>query len=71
MAGSPSYLEVPASSTPLLPPVSTRAQDLPLEELTWENFERLCLRLARLEADVEHCRQYGTEGQLNTKSRSE
>ena len=71
MAGIPSYLEVPASSAPLPPPVSTRAQDLTLEKLTGENFERLCLRLARLEADVVHCQQYGTEGQLNTKSRSE
>ena len=39
------------------------AQDLPFGELSWENFERLCLRLVSLEADVEHCQPYGTRGQ--------
>lgn len=41
----------------------TRLQELPFGEITWENFERLCLRLVRLEADVEHCQLYGTRGQ--------
>ena len=44
-------------------PVSTLAPILPLEALAWEDFERLCLRLARLEADVEYCQLYGTRGQ--------
>lgn len=38
-------------------------QELPFGKLTWENFERLCLRLVRLEAHVEHCQVYGTQGQ--------
>ncbi len=31
--------------------------------LTWENFERLCLRLERTNAELETCRIYGTRGQ--------
>jgi energy-coupling factor transporter ATP-binding protein EcfA2 len=31
--------------------------------LTWENFEKLCLRLASREARVEHCQLYGIRGQ--------
>src|SRR5215217_9162841 len=44
----PVWLELPASSA-VNPPVETRRQELPLTELRWEDFERLCLRLARLE----------------------
>jgi len=58
----PTYLESPPN-LPIAPPVVTRQQTLPLQELLWENFERLCLRLARLNGDVEHCRLYGTRGQ--------
>lgn len=57
----PSWLEEPSTQVVSLP-VQTRLQDLPFEELTWENFEKLCLRLARLEADVEHCQLYGERG---------
>jgi len=45
------------------PPVVTRAQTLPLHVLSWENFERLCIRLVRLDGDIEYCRLYGTRGQ--------
>jgi hypothetical protein len=58
----PSWLEVPSQSL-VRPPVETLAQSLPFEELAWEDFEKLCLRLARLEADVESCRVYGVRGQ--------
>jgi hypothetical protein len=58
----PSYLNTPSRSA-VRPPVETRAQDLPFGELAWEDFERLCLRLARLEGDVLHCQLYGTRGQ--------
>ncbi len=57
----PSWLEEPPTQVVSLP-VQTRLQDLPFEELTWENFEKLCLRLARLEADVEYCQLYGERG---------
>src|SRR6266436_6290961 len=58
----PSWLETPSLSQ-INPPVTTRLQELPFEELAWEDFERLCLRLARLEADVELCQLYGERGQ--------
>ncbi len=44
------------------PPTHTRKQNLPIEELSWESFERLCLQLARREVDVESCRPYGVQG---------
>jgi hypothetical protein len=43
-------------------PVATRAQLLPFDALSWENFERLCHRLIALDGDVEHCARYGRQG---------
>ncbi|MGC2413331.1 MAG: hypothetical protein WA459_11630 [Stellaceae bacterium] len=39
-------LNAPPNGVPAHPPVTTRPQVLPFGELTWENFERLCYRLA-------------------------
>jgi hypothetical protein len=47
----------------IAPPVETREQELPFGKLSWQNFERLCHRLARTDGDVERCRLYGTLGQ--------
>jgi len=58
----PARLLLPPDGQPP-PPVVSRAQALPLDRLTWENFERLCLRLVELESDVEHCQLYGKKGQ--------
>ena len=58
----PTWLELPPSSQ-VSPPVETRSQELPFRELAWEDFQRLCLRLIRLEANVEYCSTYGTPGQ--------
>jgi hypothetical protein len=58
----PSWLQTPPTSR-VLPPVTTRAQELPFGQLAWEDFERLCLRLAAREARVEHCQLYGVRGQ--------
>src|ERR1700741_2051090 len=58
----PTWLETPADAIPK-PPVETRVQELPFGELQWKNFERLCLRLVRLESNVEHCQLYGKRGQ--------
>lgn len=58
----PGRLETPPTQS-VDPPVQTRAQSLPINALAWEDFERLCLRLARLNASVEHCRLYGVRGQ--------
>lgn len=52
-----------AEPSEISPPTQTRAQTLPFTTLTWENFERLCLRLARLSGNVEDVRRYGTRGQ--------
>jgi energy-coupling factor transporter ATP-binding protein EcfA2 len=43
-------------------PVSSLKQELPFSELTWENFERLCLRLAKENSNIENCRLYGGPG---------
>ena len=45
--GVPTWLETPATSVGVTLPTVTRPQFLPLNELTWENFERLCLRYVR------------------------
>ena len=37
--------------------------EIPFNELHWEDFERLCLRLAKTEANVEFCNLYGRRGQ--------
>lgn len=42
----PGHLERSPSEVPK-PPVKTRTQNLPFNELTWKDFERLCLRVAR------------------------
>ena len=61
---TPSWLEEAPSATSLVsPPVNTRKQDLPFHELLWEDFEKLCVRLVKLEANVEHCQLYGVRGQ--------
>lgn len=58
----PSWLyQPPTNST--RPPIETRPQNLPLNELRWDDFERLCLTLVQLDSDVEYCQRYGTPGQ--------
>jgi hypothetical protein len=44
------------------PPVATRPGALPFLELGWENFERLCYRLAQIDGTVEKAWSYGTAG---------
>lgn len=59
---NPAWLNSPPEVFPP-PPVSTRAQTLPYHELSWENFERLILRVVRREANVAECWTYGERGQ--------
>lgn len=59
---APSWLGTPPDSR-VDPPVETSRQELPFGALSWENFEKLCWRLVRAEADVEHCQLYGVRGQ--------
>jgi len=56
------WLNIPPVSKVNLP-VETRKHELPFGELSWEDFERLCYRLARSNADIEHCQPYGIPGQ--------
>jgi hypothetical protein len=44
-------------------PIATRVQRLPLANLTWENFETLCVRLVKKDADAEFAQAYGVRGQ--------
>ena len=55
-------LELPDADD-IEPPVDPREQVLPFGKLSWQNFERLCRRLASMDGDAEYCRLYGTEGQ--------
>jgi tetratricopeptide (TPR) repeat protein len=59
----PDYLSRGPTGEPPPPPVDTSAQQLPFEGLPWEDFERLCLRLARHDGTPEHVRAFGTRGQ--------
>jgi hypothetical protein len=56
------YLFTPSKST-INPPISTTAQSLPMEQLSWEDFEKLCLRIAQVEHSIDNCEIYGIKGQ--------
>ncbi len=58
----PGWLIAPPQQQPL-PPASTASQTLPFADLLWEDFERLCLRLARLDGTPAHVQLYGVRGQ--------
>ncbi|MDE0400586.1 MAG: NACHT domain-containing protein [Candidatus Poribacteria bacterium] len=47
----------------IAPPVRERAQTLPVNKLSWESFQRLCVRLAQRYGNVERCQEYGIPGQ--------
>lgn len=57
------YLWADVDAPAIAPPAVTREQTLPFGSLTWENFERLCFRLAHRGGDVEDARIYGERGQ--------
>ena len=44
-------------------PVETRVPELPCDQLSWQDFERLVFRLARKNSDVVYCARYGRSGQ--------
>ena len=60
-----SRLYVPSSSA-VQPPVETQIQTLPFDQLSWQNFERLCFRLVGTESTVEYCQQYGVPGETQS-----
>ena len=51
---APSWLLAPSAAPHMLPPVKTRPQFLPIGQLAWEDFERLCLRLLEQAAEPVH-----------------
>lgn len=56
------YLFTP-SNTIVDPPIETTAQELPLEKLSWEDFEKLCLVLVQINFSINDCEIYGIKGQ--------
>jgi hypothetical protein len=55
----PIAIHAPPDRVVSIPPVETRHQQLPFGELTWENFERLCYRVAAKSEPAEHYSRYG------------
>lgn len=44
------------------PPADTRISELPINKLSWVDFERLCLRLVEEEHSIDRCEIYGVSG---------
>ncbi|WP_291728249.1 NACHT domain-containing protein [Bernardetia sp.] len=57
-----SYLHTP-NQTIIDPPIETTVQELPLEKLAWEDFEKLCLAVVQIDFSINDCEIYGTKGQ--------
>ena len=62
MTFNPSYLYTPSSSR-VNPPIKSKIDVLPIDQLKWEDFERLCLRLAQVDHGKSNCEVYGIKGQ--------
>jgi energy-coupling factor transporter ATP-binding protein EcfA2 len=60
---SVAHLWAPADSQPEEPPAISKIARLPLGELSWENTERLFLRLLAEQGDVQWSKLFGTRGQ--------
>lgn len=61
MKNVPDYLY--SLPTEIEPPIQSKVQDLPFDQLTWDNFERLTLRFIESYGKLEHCHMYGNRGQ--------
>ena len=59
----PDYLLELPESVVEAPPVESRISELPFDQLSWQNFERVVFRLVRKNSDVEYCARYGGSGQ--------
>ena len=57
-----SYLHTP-TQTIVIPPIDTTIQELPLEKLSWEDFEKLCLAIVQTDFSINDCEIYGIKGQ--------
>ena len=58
----PPESDIPSESN-IPSPVRERAQTLPVNNLSWESFQRLCVRIAQRYGNVERCQEYGLPGQ--------
>jgi hypothetical protein len=59
---NPSWLNETPTGAPPRAPIHSRTNILPFTGLEWENFERLCVRLAALDASVATAWAYGRSG---------
>jgi hypothetical protein len=59
----PLWLLGPAEPNEVAPPVTPSVQVLPFSEISWREFERLCLRVSRNDGDAEYWALYGRQGQ--------
>ena len=57
-----SYLRTPIKSK-VEPPIDGNIQYLPIEQLDWEDFEKLCLALIETTYGIANCEIYGIKGQ--------
>ena len=60
---TPSWMLIPPTAAGVSLPVRTLPAVLPLGQLSWEDFERLCLSLIRLDGEPIHAAQFGERGQ--------
>ena len=56
------YLHTPNTSK-VKPPIQGTVDTLPVEELAWEDFEKLCLRIVQIDHSIDDCEIYGIKGQ--------
>jgi hypothetical protein len=56
------YLQTPSKSK-IEPPIDGTINELPIEKLDWEDFEKLCLRMVEIEHSIDNCEIYGIKGQ--------
>jgi hypothetical protein len=63
LAREMAWLWTPPTEQPQPPPVLTRLPQLPVDGLTWENVERLFLRMLERLDGVQWAKLYGTRGQ--------
>lgn len=60
----PASLWAPPNQQPFIaPPATTKPDRLPIHELSWQNAERLFLRLLETQGQVQWAKLYGTAGQ--------
>ncbi|MFD1605423.1 restriction endonuclease [Flavobacterium artemisiae] len=56
-----SYL-LTSPESKIFPPADTKISELPIEKLSWVDFERLCLRLVEVYHSIDNCEIYGVSG---------